>query len=109
MSQEIYVKEMPKNCIDCNFAYDGKCQATEQKESYCIENCRRSDCPLKLLHDHDIELVAKVLKTIKEKAFGLWYFVLHEHKKHFDNNRYVLSEKDFNEILDQIQQEFENE
>ena len=56
---------------------------------------------------HDRELVKEVCEKIKEKVFGLWYFVLNEQKEHFDGNRYVLSQKDFNDILDQIQKEFE--
>ena len=84
MSQEIYVKEMPKSCMYCSFAYDGRCQAMERKESYCIENCKRSDCPLKSLHDHDKELVAKVLNRVKKELDG-------------DYNQYRI-----NYILDQI-------
>ena len=59
------------------------------------------------LQTHDRELVKEVCEKIKEKAFGLWYFVLTEQKEHFEGNRYVLSQKDFNDILDQIQKEFE--
>ena len=61
----------------------------------------------KNLKQHDRELVKEVCEKIKEKTFGLWYFVLNEQKEHFEGNRYVLSQKDFNDILDQIQKEYE--
>ena len=56
---------------------------------------------------HDRELVEKVCEKIKKKARWLWYFVYAEQKDYFKGNRYVLSEKDLNEIFDQIQKEYE--
>lgn len=50
------------------------------------------------LHD----LPKKIVVEIREKVIGLWYFVLEEQKEYFEGNRYVLSQKDFNEILDTI-------
>ena len=105
---KVYLDELPKSCVGCDFAFDGKCQALERKQYYCIENCRRSDCPLHSIKDYKRELIKEVCEKLKEKAFGLWYFVLNEQKEHFEGNRYVLSQKDFNDILDQIQKEFEN-
>lgn len=85
MSQEIYVKEMPKSCMYCSFAYDGRCQAMERKESYCVENCKRSDCPLIDVKTHDRELVKEVCEKIKLKFsdtrthnWGIEQFELYE-------------------------------
>ena len=104
---KVYVDELPTQCLDCRFAYDGRCQAKGNGESYCVENCRRSDCPLIDIKTHDRELVEKVCEKIKKKARWLWYFVYAEQKDYFKGNRYVLSEKDLNEIFDQIQKEYE--
>ena len=104
---KVYVDELPTQCLDCRFAYDGRCQAKGNGESYCVENCRRSDCPLIDIKTHDRELVEKVCEKIKKKARWLWYFVYAGQKDYFKGNRYVLSEKDLNEIFDQIQKEYE--
>ena len=70
---KVYVDELPTQCLDCRFAYDGRCQAKENGESYCVENCRRSDCPLQSLKTHDRELVKevceKIIKFINELAW----------------------------------------
>ena len=101
---KVYVDELPAQCLDCRFAYDGRCQAKENGESYCVENCRRSDCPLQSIKTHDRELVEEVCEKIKAKALGLWYFVPNEQKEYFEGNRCLLSLKDFSEILDRMQE-----
>ena len=69
----VYVDKFPTQCLDCRFAYDGRCQAKENGESYCVENCRRSDCPLIDIKTHDRELVKevceKIIKFINELAW----------------------------------------
>lgn len=45
----------------------------------------------------------QVCEKIREKTDGLWYFVLDEQKEHFEGNRYVLSRKDFDDILNLIE------
>ena len=103
---KVYVDELPKSCWDC-FCQDnenGRCKILEKYTDYVPK-----DCPLIDIKTHDRELIRQVCEKIKEKAFGLWYFVLNEQKEYFEGNRYVLSQKDFNDILDQIQKEFEDE
>lgn len=85
---KVYMSELPCQCIDCQFAYSGRCQLNG--EIYCIENCRRGDCPLIDIKTHDRELVAKVLEKVKKELDG-------------DYNQYRI-----NYILDQIQKEFED-
>ena len=95
---KVYVDELPTQCLDCRFAYDGRCQAKENGESYCVENCRRSDCPLIDIKTHDRELVRQVCEKIKQFCNGQdwidYRFV----------NKYELSN-----FLDQIQKEIEDE
>lgn len=83
--KEIYVKEMPKNCLNCpcsdedyergvhcNFGLEqdlytevGKTLAHngKQRPLFLYETLPK-DCPLKSLHEHDKELVAKQINTI---------------------------------------------
>ncbi len=68
---KVYVDELPIQCIDCQFAYGGKCQLNGK--IYCIENCRRSDCPLIDIKTHNRELVRQVCKEIRKDAYGALY------------------------------------
>lgn len=62
---EVYVNELPAQCLDCRFAYDGRCQAHENGEYYCVENCRRSDCPLKTIQSVQNQNAVEALKKVK--------------------------------------------
>lgn len=95
---KVYVDELPESCVGCDFAFDGKCQALERKQYYCIENCRRSDCPLRSIKDYKRELVKEVCDEIARnvrvrKIKKEWYAI----------------ETDLRAILDQIQKEYEDE
>lgn len=102
---KVYVDELPKSCVGC------KCFAEHRRQcelelcfQWSEEEMKYNDCPLKLLHDHDKELVAKVCEKIKKYLFE---------KCDFDYG-YYLNEGDFTipdlfSFLDQIQKEFEDE
>lgn len=61
MSQEIYVKEMPKSCLGCKFFAKHRRQCEiELGFEWNEERQKYNDCPLKSLHDHDKELVEKL-------------------------------------------------
>ena len=102
--QELYVKEMPKSCLDCPCFDDCRiqCNITYNDLEYIYKSDKdkgNKDCPLKSLHDHDKELVAKVLESVKNEAY----------KDGFcdeDGNK-IITYHINNYILDQIQKEFE--
>ena len=116
--------EQAKKCDECYFkwtclgqkgkeipsCYNGdKYNCCENYFKYCdIQELFIEEHKIDDIKTHDRELVKEVCEKIKEKTFGLWYFVLNEQKEHFEGNRYVLSQKDFNDILDQLQKEFED-
>ncbi len=89
MSQEIWVKEMPDCCEECPFNNE-KTYECVLLPNFAITPFLQS-CPLKSIHDHDRELVAKVLEKVKKELDG-------------DYNQYRI-----NYILDQIQKEVEDE
>lgn len=113
----IYVKEMPKSCRECPCSFQDVatfkwCNAYEKGKLTFISDDtykekRFEDCPLKLIHDHDKELVAKVLGKIKILAKDNFDFDMCNECGEFVHNDNVLTESDFNKILDQIQKEFE--
>lgn len=113
MSKEIYIKEMPKSCKECcccscdlkpefikvgTFMY---CNLLRQKFRFKEDRKKLKDCPLKSLHDHDKELVAKVLESVKNEASKDGFY-------DEDGNK-IITYHINNYILDQIQKEFENE
>ena len=53
-----------------------------------------------------LNLTKQIVEEIREKSIGLWYFVFEEQKEYFEGNRYVLSQKDFDEILATILKKF---
>lgn len=97
----VYICKLPTECLNCRFAYDGKCQAKENRDSYCVENCRRNDCPLIDIKEHDRELVKEVFKQInvrlgsiedmlinlgngKEDALNYFVYILNEIQKEYE-------------------------
>lgn len=104
MSQEIYVKEMPKSCDCCEFYSHNK-----YNDAYCLCLCMRlnyvnkeKDCPLKSLHDHDKELVEKVCERIKEQ---LGFIVDKKERVICDGS--MTGDKTILAVLKQTQKEYE--
>lgn len=64
---QILVDEFPKSCVGCKYFAEHRRQCNLE---LCIEwnevKFKFNDCPLKSLHDHDKELVAKVLGMVRE-------------------------------------------
>ena len=102
MSQEIYVKEMPKSCGDCPCEQDYFCGITMKDVYYeHFDYTKPTNCPLKSLHELKKELVAKVLEEV-ENAFteylplknrtGAWFYgrlneILKKYQKEFEDGK----------------------
>ena len=98
--EKVYMSKLPCQCMDCQFAYSGRCQLNG--ENYCIENCRRGDCPLIDIKTHDRELVNEACEKIRsDLQSGL--------KKFKPKPDDVLTQFIYNldNKLDQIEKEFE--
>ena len=81
---KVYVDELPKSCVGCKYFAEHRRQCNLE---LCLQwsevKFKFDDCPLKSLHDHDKELVAKVLEEV-ENAFteylplknrtGAWFY-----------------------------------
>ena len=110
---EIYVKEMPKSCKECPCSFQDVatckwCNAYNKgKLTYISDDTyskeRFEDCPLKLLKDHDKELMAKVLERIKKYLFEKCDF---DYGYYVNDGEFTIS--DLFSFLDQIQKEFED-
>ena len=53
-----------------------------------------------------LNLTKQIVEEIREKSIGLWYFVFEEQKEYCEGNTYVLSQKEFYEILATILKKF---
>lgn len=91
---KVYMSKLPCQCIDCQFAYDGRYQLNG--EIYCIENCRRGDCPLIDIKTHDREVVKEVCETIARNV----------RVRKIQEEWYVI-ETDLRAILNKIQKKYE--
>lgn len=93
MNKEIYVKETPECCEDCP-VHNGTNGICKLSHKYTYDTPPK-DCPLKSLHEHDKELVEKVLKEVEDSftaylplrnRTGAWFYGrLNEIKKEFEN------------------------
>lgn len=111
---EVYFSKLPKDCLECPcFQNDEMCCGLDDgTQDFFKDEIDGGKCPLKKFHSkattqNKLKIVREVCEKIKDKALGLWYFVLNEQKEYFEGNRYLLSRKDFYEILNQIQKEYE--
>lgn len=97
---KMYMEDnIPNICSDCSLTAEGKCQLLDK--DYCIENCRRHDCPLCLLKDHDRELVRKVCEKIRNEL---------KNEMQKGPETYVAIANVFhkiNRVLGQIEEEYE--
>lgn len=90
--EKVYMSELPKSCVGCKYFAEHRRQCNlELCLQWSEEKQKYNDCPLKSLHDHNRELVEKVLEKVRVELDG-------------DYNQYRI-----NCILDQIQKEAENE
>ena len=102
---KVYVDELPESCFECPIMVDGSegcdfcvCAILEEK---AITKNRLKDCPLKSLHDHDKELVARVLKEVEDtftqylplrNRTGAWFYgrlneILKKYQKEFEDGK----------------------
>lgn len=102
---KVYVDELPKSCFECPIMVDGSegcdfCVCAILEEKATTKN-RLNDCPLKSLHDHDKELIAKVLKEVEDSftaylplrnRTGAWFYgrlneILKKYQKEFEDGK----------------------
>lgn len=98
MSKEIYVKKIPKSCHECCLNYGLWCGVTMCDMT---EENRKMFCPLQDIHDHDKELIAKVLKEVEDSftaylplknRTGAWFYgrlneILKKYQKEFEDGK----------------------
>lgn len=100
--EKVYMSKLPKSCVGCKYFAEHRRQCNLE---LCIEwnevKFKFDDCPLKSLHDHDKELVAKVLEKVKNEAYDEGFV-------DEDGNK-IITYQINNYILDQIQRNLDNE
>ena len=99
---KVYVDELPKSCGCCEFysqdKYCAYCLMLNEKLRYIDKD---KDCPLKSLHEHDKELVEKVLEEVEntfteylplKNRTGAWFYgrlneILKKYQKEFEDGK----------------------
>lgn len=107
---KVYVDELPESCFECPIMVDGSegcdfCVCAILEEKATTKN-RLNDCPLKSLHDHDRELVAKVLEKVRGNLKENILLTKND-KPEEAKLKLVKSYSIDLDVLDQIQKEFE--
>ena len=70
---KVYVDELPKDCIDCEFGYFYDCQYCTlrpdlmRKDEWCE---KEKDCPLQSLADYTKQVRKEVCEKIKKQIFN---------------------------------------
>lgn len=120
--KEIYVKEVPKSCKECPCSFQDVatckwCNAYNKgKLTYISDDTyskeRFEDCPLKLLKDHDKELVAKVLKLVSielENETETYCEIRQCNSPHYQGDYVWFNYVRFRKFAEKLQKEFEDE
>lgn len=97
---KVYVDELPKSCVGCKYFAEHRRQCNlELCFQWSEEKQKYNDCPLKSLHDHDKELVEKVLEEVEDSftkylplrnRTGAWFYgrlneILKKYQKEFED------------------------
>lgn len=99
---KVYVDELPKSCVGCKYFAEHRRQCNLE---LCLQwnevKFKFDDCPLKSLHDHDKELVEKVLEEVEDSftkylplrnRTGAWFYgrlneILKKYQKEFEDGK----------------------
>lgn len=111
---KVYVEELPESCFECPIMVDGSegcdfcvCAILEEK---AITKNRLKDCPLKSLHDHDKELVEKVLEKVSielENETGIYCEIRQCNSPHYQGDYVWFNYVKFRKLAEKLQKEFE--
>lgn len=110
---KVYVDELPKSCVGCKYFAEHRRQCelklgfqwSEEKQKY-------NDCPLKSLHDHDKELVAKVLEKVSielENEIGIYCEIRQCNSPHYQGDYAWFNYEKFRNYLNQQIKELKGE
>ena len=105
---KVYVEELPDICDECPFQ-DKETYKCILLPKYAITPFLQS-CPLKSLHDHDKELIAKVLKTVSielENETETYCEIRQCNSPHYQGDYVWFNYVKFRKFIDQIQKEYE--
>ena len=108
---KVYVDELPKSCVGCKYFAEHRRQCNLE---LCLQwnevKFKFDDCPLKSLHDHDKELIAKVLERVSKELENEaeTYCEIRQCTSPYYQGDYVwFNYVKFRKFIDRIQKEFE--
>ena len=108
---KVYVDELPKSCGCCEFysqdKYCAYCLMLNEKLRYIDKD---KDCPLKSLHEHDKELVEKVLEKVSielENETGIYCEIRQCNSPHYQGDYVWFNYVKFRKLAEKLQKEYE--
>lgn len=110
---KVYVDELPKSCVGCKYFAEHRRQCNlELCFQWSEEKQKYNDCPLKILHDHDKELVEKVLEKVSielENETGIYCEIRQCNSPHYQGDYIWFNYVKFRKLAEKLQKEFEDE
>ena len=108
---KVYVDELPKSCVGCKYFAEHRRQCNlELCFQWSEEKQKYNDCPLKSLHDHDKELVEKVLEKVSielENETGIYCEIRQCSSPHYQGDYVWFNYVRFRKFAEKLQKEFE--
>ena len=108
---KVYVDELPKSCVGCKYFAEHRRQCNlELCFQWSEEKQKYNDCPLKSLHDHDKELVEKVLEKVSielENETGIYCEIRQCNSPHYQGDYVWFNYVKFRKLAEKLQKEFE--
>ena len=110
---KVYVDELPKSCVGCKYFAEHRRQCNlELCFQWSEEKQKYNDCPLKSLHDHNKELVEKVLEKVSielENETGIYCEIRQCNSPHYQGDYVWFNYVKFRKLAEKLQKEFEDE
>ena len=108
---KVYVDELPKSCVGCKYFAEHRRQCNlELCFQWSEEKQKYNDCPLKSLHDHNKELVEKVLEKVSielENETGIYCEIRQCNSPHYQGDYVWFNYVKFRKLAEKLQKEFE--
>ena len=108
---KVYVDELPKSCVGCKYFAEHRRQCNlELCFQWSEEKQKYNDCPLKSLHDHNKELVEKVLEKVSielENETGIYCEIRQCNSPHYQGDYVWFNYVKFRKLAEKLQKEYE--
>lgn len=108
---KVYMSKLPESCVGCKYFAEHRRQCNlELCFQWSEEKQKYNDCPLKSLHDHNKELVEKVLEKVSielENETGIYCEIRQCNSPHYQGDYVWFNYVKFRKLAEKLQKEYE--